>query len=586
VPLEFIDLPVRESEQEPPRTPIRLPDTWLIARHGGLQGYLDAAEARIERGRCSDDDAREREMARRLRVHLDAGRRVLFVCGLAHWRQITALLDAGPSASARVPSPRVSVPAASFKVFGIHAAGAWLAGWLGIPAIIAAYVQQKLSSGQGLIDRFDLPAECERFEARATAELQAIDDLRISPRQALVFRQYLKALLGLGGRFVPRLDGDYHHAAESCVGQPWADALKAAALQYPYDPPRSTPRATLVQREDTLYLVADGRAHAVGRAPTAADSDRERRSLPASAAPLSTRERMAAGLLPVTRSLPPEDQLQRECVHWAWTLGEQSGVSRRPKAGTRRSARFTGNLGRGIDIRRTHRAWAAGDPESEFFVKLTSSRGMPGGRSRHELMASGGTPCPVAWIFAPGAEVRHEASARMFDVYSSSYWLSSVERLDGGITRERVAYAVNYCRGRADRDDEASTRTMVDALSAAERCRIPPWDDPELTGAGFHGPRLAVAAAIRWARNRAIVVADDDFDPGLQCRTYARRRGIALVAIPWRAFGEATRRRFALQYTARSRSQFTEPPPCVLRVIPAVPPFNPPREFRERGGDR
>jgi len=328
------------------------------------------------------------------------------------------------------------------------------------------------------------------------------------------------------------------------------------------------------------YLLAGRRAYAVDRRASGSGDDLERRSLPSVPAPLSRTERMAAGLLPYIRSVPPEDTLQRAMVRHAWMLGDSLGHHRRSKAGATRSARFTGDLGQGIDWRRTLRAWADGEPEREFYVKAAARRGRRGRPpSRAARSQAAGRPCPVAWIFAPSATIEQRACARMFDTYSSFYGLRAVVRGAGNITRETVGYCVNVLRGRSDWD-EASVRRMLDALPPAEHPRIAPWDDPEL--AGFRGPGLAVAAAVRWAHDRAIVVADHGCDLGLACQAYARRRGVDLVKISWDAFGDDARRRLAVQHTAPSKSHFADPPPCVLRVIPPDPAFNPPRGFGER----
>ena len=577
--LDFVDLPAHCGDGDPPRVPVTLSDTWRVARHG-LDAYLEAVGDRVAIGRLPEDDAREREMARRLRVHIDAGRRILFVCGMAHWRRITAWLDAGqPAASGLAPVPRGGRSLA-FQAFAVPAAHAWYLGWMGIPAVMADFMRRQ-TDGVDQAGRFDFPAALARFTSSAVAEAQATEGLCVSPRQAQVFDEYLISRLALAGRWVPHLDGDLHHAAQSCVGDRWADALKAAALRYPYDePPASMPQAHLIQHQGIPYLLAGRRAYAVDRRASGSGDDQERRSLPSVPAPLSRTERMAAGLLPYIRSVPPEDTLQRAMVRHAWMLGDLLGHHRRSKAGATRSARFTGDLGQGIDWRRTLRAWADGEPEREFYVKAAARRGRLGRPpSRAARPQAAGRPCPVAWIFAPSATVEQRACARMFDTYSSFYWLRAVVRGAGNITRETVGYCVNVLRGRSDWD-EASVRRMLDALPLAEHPRIAPWDDPEL--AGFRGPDLAVAAAVRWAHDRAIVVADHGCDLGLACQAYARRRGVDLVKISWDAFGDDARRRLAVQHTAPSKSHFADPPPYVLRVIPPVPAFNPPRGFGER----
>jgi hypothetical protein len=364
-------------------------------------------------------------------------------------------------------------------------------------------------------------------------------------------------------------------AARACVGEPFAEAVKACAVRYAFDPPATADSAVIAEHAGRFYLTTGGRAYDVGGAVNDRVEGREHRSLEVAASAAGTKSGSGHGRWSrVLRSVPSEDRLVRAMLERSWRFGEEGALARRHTPDQLSSARYTGDIGRGLDVRRTLRARARGD-EGYFVRKSHRPRA-----ALAELLSrrrGPSRPCPVVWLFAPdGARVSERACGRWFRTISSAYWISDVERLPGraGVTREVLAWAVHYLRCRTPQGawNEAAVKAALAATPLDEQPTVEPWEDPEIARR-FAGARLAVASAIRWAGrpgNRAVVVADDGFVAGEDVRAYARDRGIELVFIPWREFG-AVRRRAQISHVAPAPSYFDDPYPEALRLIPPVP---------------
>ena len=586
VGLAFIDLPEGEDEQRH-RKPVPMPDSCLVARKG-LQAYIDSVSDLLEIGRAPDDDARELAMAGRLRrlmeqnqdASSDRRNRILFVCGMSHWTRIRSILAAGPTVPHGIPAE--SSRQDPVKTFALPAPQAWMLGYLGIPALTADLVTHWERGGGGT---YDLPGAVLRLQREAMAEAQATEGLALTPRQAMAFEEYLHNLLLLAGRMTPRLDGDLCAAAQATAGD-FASTLKEFFLRYPEKRPAAFPEAGLLQHGGGTYLVAGKRAYPL-RSRTQGCDDFEKRSLTKGPRVLTEAERRKAGSLPCRRSAPQEDRLQREAIRWAWKLADWHCDARRRRGRQIRSTRYTGDLGSGVDVRRTLREWRRGRPTSELYVRIPSRRGKRlRGRNPQPAPSEAWKPCPVVWMFDAAAPVAHTAASFMLRTYSSFYFCTEVASLPGGIGRERLAAAVHVLRGRPVHWDEASVRNLLATLPDSQKPNVRPWDDPALSA--FQGPgsahtcaELACAAAIRWADDRAVIVADDSFCIPLGVEAYARKRGVKLVKLSWSLFGEdsETRRRMAVNHTCPCQSWYKEEdiPPFVLAAIPRVQAFNPPR---------
>jgi hypothetical protein len=90
LPLAFVDLDVEGYLQRPRR----LPDPYAIEK-AGLEDFYQRVVADLPSEPIDLDRNREREMAARLFALSQRHERVMFVCGMAHWERIRALLEGG-----------------------------------------------------------------------------------------------------------------------------------------------------------------------------------------------------------------------------------------------------------------------------------------------------------------------------------------------------------------------------------------------------------------------------------------------------------------------------------------------------------
>jgi hypothetical protein len=223
-----------------------------------------------------------------------------------------------------------------------------------------------------------------------------------------------------------------------------------------------------------------------------------------------------------------------------------------------------------VHWRRTESAWALGEPEDSFFVK------MPVHRRRLQFLAqpSDGeaSQCPVVWLFRPHCRIAHRA-AGTFEVgcLSSFYWIAESAALAGAAglaNRETFAFATICLRGRIVWE-EPELRKFMAALPARFKPSVVPWQDPELRDR-FSGPDLAVAAGIRWARQRVIVVAGGGYMMANEVWEYARARGVEIVRLPLEAFDWRALRRLPVQHTVLS-PLFGDPERRLLEQCEPVP---------------
>ena len=357
----------------------------------------------------------------------------------------------------------------------------------------------------------------------------------------------------------------------------FAHLLKETALAYPFNPPKRIPVARALQFEGGTYLLA-GREAFLLENHNPEEGEGEPRSLAGQEPfPLTPSEAVKSQTLPSRRFPLSEDELQKSCIEAAWSYGRR--LSRRTlQPEVLRTAPFQGYLGRGIHWRKTISAWIDGAPPESFFVKLPARSNvitLEADRQSDQQRK----PCPVVWMFTPGAMVQSRVSGTFSsDVYSSFYWLASSRSMASGcIVQERVAFCVNILRGRVLWEPDA-VRHFLETLPRRFQPAAAPWYDPELTR--FKGPDLAVATGIKYADDRIIVVADSTFVFGRNLQDYAQSRSpeVEIVRLPWsgNVFPWEARRRLALQHTVPS-PRFGDPDPRLLAQIPPVPKLRPNR---------
>ncbi|MGD0500491.1 MAG: hypothetical protein ABSC23_18870 [Bryobacteraceae bacterium] len=538
--LEFIDLPAR-SEFGWGRVASKLPDSYRVLEQG-MAAYLEDNRAAIEETRLAGiDDEREEAMAAALRRHLDRGRRILCILGMAHWRHIVENLECrGPLSESR------AVPASlrKLEVHAMRGAEAWCLRWSDMPGLVEWWVERGCGG-------FDIREAMSAMREKWLAQAQDVEEQEVSARQVLSMEQYLGARLMLARRFVPQLDGDLVDSAEVTVSQQFGDTVKRTALRYRYDRDTEEPQARLTVAEGQVYLLAGNRAIALGKAGE--NGAGESRSLAGYDSPIPLREEEKRRIRrngATFRYPSAEDRLQRAMVMRTWRLRDRLRTAERRSAEFR-VCRFEGDLGRGVQWRRTESAWARGEPDDSFFVKI------PVHRRRLQLLAQASdgdaSQCPVVWLFRPHCKIAHQAAGTFESgVYSSFYWIAESGTLAGAgglVNRETVAYATNCLRGRIVWE-ERELRKLMAELPDRFKPSVVPWRS-ELRDR-FFGPDLAVAAGIRWADRRVIVVAGGGYVMPEAVWNYARDRGVEIVRLPLDAFDWRAIRRLPVQHTMLS----------------------------------
>jgi hypothetical protein len=555
--VEFCDLPAA-GESGPLRGPRGLPDPWYVAEHG-LSDYLERNRSILEGARVPERDGpREAAMAAALRRHASARRRVLFVCGMAHIFRIAELLEECRAPDGVLPEPGKTALRGT-ESFSVDAAEAWFLGWSGIPAVAGSFVRRLEGGGP-----FSLDGALAQLKESALVRARDIEEQSISARQVLAWEKYLAAKLALRQRFCPHLQGDLTASAADCVQQEFSRTVQEVSLRYPFDPPDGAPRARVALGGGRIYLLAGGQGFLL---PERENAEGESRTLPAGRPfPLGPDEIEKNRRMPTRRYSTAEDTMQRGLMQAAWRHGERLSRSGRRLEGLR-VAEFEGDLGRGIDWPASLRAWAEGAPAGRFFVKIPTRYNDPD--PDRDAGAYEATECPVAWLFRPGAAVQTKASGSFGKVYSSFYWVHSSTHLCGGlITQEKLAYAVNVLRGRIAWTEDALKRLLA-SLDERLKPTVAPWSDKELEG--FEGPELCVAAAVRWAADRAVVVAPCDYVVPRKVWNYAVARKVELVRAPWECFPWEARRRLAIQHTMPAASMFCEPDARLVEHCEPVP---------------
>lgn len=541
VELEFVDLPISSCGQR--RGAARITDTWVAMRNRGLERFLEIIGDGVQAGRLPEDDTRELYMVSRIMTSLRRKRRCLLVIGAAHWSGLKALLDATWDVDHAVKCQPIE-PSARFRIYGIDAASAWAAGWLGIPWVVASWVRHR---SRNTPEAFDLPQAIDQLiqRALAVARKKRID---VAPRTWLLFRKYLLARMSLDGRITARLDGDLCRAARAAGLGRFETVLKEEALRYPRTAGKDFPKTRFIVHNGAGYLLAGKIAVAVEGSGAESGSGEER-TLPARPPRLTKRQRKQAESQRLWRRMPiEEDHLQRVLANRVWHAA-QMAREKRPREAVRP---FTGDYGRGIHIRKTIFARARGQSNA-LYVKQATRRSVLD--LHRNSCASPDVPeslhAPILWVFDPHAAHVSYQSAQMDDTVSSAYALSQTGVYPGGagVTHEKVSLGINYLRGRVKYDAEL-IRPFLKALPDSQKPRILPWNDVELKKTFTTTTDLFAASAVKYAGKRAIVVSDHRWQPSQALLAYAKERGVELVTLSWDAVcSPEVKHRYSLQHT-------------------------------------
>ena len=545
------------------RKPINLGDDYLVNRDG-LPDYYHRIEPMIQSLRTTRDRQREAIMAARLQRLLVTGKTILFVGGSAHMKNIFELLDQGfgpasPEDSSN-PPPRLQ-PAVAVS---LDASVAWAASFMDdAPNLVWQWLEHCKSKAD---TRFDKAAAVDRLLEKGTPG----NCRAVSVRAVLNWRQYLFARLTTQGRFIPKLDSDLIHSARACVGRDFAEQLRELAMDYP--PNAGKAETMLIPQEDGTLLVgcrsADGGNDCyylveLGLRWTTGDSEDAgipiyRRLNPK----LSDRERQELkerGFLRVPA--PPEQEL-------AQRLGDHARqvAHARLEKSSMFFRRFAGDLGAGLDARRSIRAMMRGQGLQVRHRKLNRSGQVCDDR------------CPQVWIWEENARIKLEQSGYVpwtppgggtENVYSAFYWFMRRNPIGGTeVIRSTTAYSLHLLREMRPFQRE-KYQQLIATLPERRRCRVTPWSDREFRH--FKGSQLAVAAAIKYAGDHVIIVsANPEWRPAPSVTDYASERRVKLIVLSTDEFDAAALKRHQVDHEVPAPGVFEPPFDFALKYVEPV----------------
>ena len=515
----------------------------------GLPKFLERLSESLEAAKDPVvDDRREQFMADQLRKPIDAGKKVLLVCGAGHWRGICRHLDEGP---AHAPEATPSPDLADAFVAPIEPNMAWMGGWLDdIPR-----VSWEFESACRLHQSFDklaaLKGVSEALISRASAEKIYVSPRRLGKAKALADR-----LAAAEGCWIPKLGPHLINSAQTCVGEEFARITGELALEFPskLSPRRKNagirvidPNHWLVYHKNEITLV-----DLPGGQPERSEGIWVRKSHE-NPALTEDEERDFASRVSTTRDWPGDVQLAYEmddAVRDMVSTNEKRQVSQRSLGGT----------GSGIDLRRTIRAKAQGD-SSVYVRKSHGVRRVQKQESGHHLVT------PVVWVFDSGVmDYSHAGTCAWINrnrlVHTSVTLVTKKEFLfEDEIYRQRMAaltdigrsrsFLPRNCRPGVD-DGRAEKKVDTRYLRAIPKDKVC-YDSKEalvdLDGSdSFSAGDYAVACGIRYAADRIILVAEPSLQISPTVSQYARDQGVGIDRIPIQRFSRQRIDRFRWIY--------------------------------------
>lgn len=549
----------------------------------GLESFCRRREAAWEAAR---DDAvdleRERVMASRLATILDdPSRKVLFVCGAAHWRSIQGLLDAGyrreePAPEEATPEEETPEEGCAPLFVPVRPEVAWYQGWLDdLPCCVADF-ETAWREGRG--PEFDraaatgavLPAAIEAARRRGVGP---------SVRQSLVLDRFLTRLISTGQRWLPTLARELEPAATSCVSRRFATVVRETALRFPFTPPPRGGDPFVTRVGDEYVLVANGRtfvlrpAHGDAsspglpipwRDPTGEDPEADDGSggfgRHDGAHGFRRHAADPRGGCADRGFVPEERDLTVRLLAQARRLAH-------PRHRRTVARRFTGDIGLRLNVRRTVAGLAAG--QKGIYVDHAARRSTPD---------CDGT-CPVVWLFDPSVVTESTWLGVVRDIVPEGrtvcndffIWCASRQRLGGAaeVMAVRAAYTCHLTTGILPYRDR--TQQDIDAFKATyparRRCLTPVEDDPEIRR--FRGHEQAIACGVRYADDHVLVVSPEPLAPSAELSKLARERGVRIVPLSTASFDGDQLDRLSLYHSVPWRPRgWMAPPRWVYRHIP------------------
>jgi len=491
----------------------------------GLSAFIGRLEAESHAARCLPVDAhREKVMGSRLRQFLDAGKEVLFVCGAAHWRSICEYLDSGvrerlePFAVQR--APRLLLAA-------LQPATAWLWGWLDdIPRVLW---ELELCNQRGRVLDYDKRQEIQNLVA-GTFEQARKEQIPTSIRRMLTMARLTETLTGVAGRWSPELDDHLVPLAAACVEPRFAELLKKRALEFPAPLPEGCEFATVLPYKDGSWFIKVEDEVFLLQFPKSEGKKTRRVSIEVPR-PLTEEEKASLDEEPLCfRDWPQELEL-------LYMMDARARDLARKREHIAITRRFTGSMADGPDWRRTIRARAAG--EKGFYVR----------QMRPHVRKSGAASpliTPVVWIFEQGMDVELERYCYALlengdeAVSGFEYTCETSKLAEGRIKVSKraaftdIGYSRAFCgQGRPGVFDGARERQVDTAyfmsIPDEKRCDANVWGDEEL--APFVGTDHAIAAAIKYANSRIILISRSALPVSAAIQRYAEQRNVMISRI-------------------------------------------------------
>lgn len=549
-------------------------EDWVVTQSAAAWlGFLNKRRAAFARCSTPGDSARDFGMAQHIAWLASRCSSILLVIGAAHWPGIHGHLEAGVTPADPLQHPLRDEQVqnvADFKHLPLQAASAWAAGFLDDMPFLVWRIAQSLAD---FSSSTTLPGKGSLLSAllRHAVDLNAVNTRGRSPslRQLAVMQRYLTALLALHGRTGPWVS-DLRHAGESCVHLSWAKQLVEAALDYP-----GAENGALIVRQGADRLVLSSGPDG---GPILVDSRPDHPEAPDA-------ECVAAARLVIPPSnpvLPTDDLPAHRPTSWHYVpAASEQEQHRRMYAQCRDAAhrqlaltpehRFqvapcTGTLGLGVDLRRTLAARIAGNP-SALAVRVPRCLAF-----QPRLECDG--RCPIVWIFdSQATPVRTQSGSMDCDgagwVYASHYWFNSSHRPVEGITESEIAYFVSLGLREIAPYTKEAVSAVVNKLEPARRCQVPPWRDADLRE--FHGVSLALACAIKYARDHLCLAAQPDFTVEPNVVHYAQSRRIKLLHVTPSAFPPEMFERLKIDTVVPSPSLYSAPYEWTAHFVKPVP---------------
>ncbi len=228
IPLSFIDYETHPKQHEKRPGMQMIEDGMLLKQ--GICRFSEKIREHVQKTRVTIDSFRERYMAAQLRLLLEQGKRVLFVCGAVHWEPICGLLNNPRSFSDVESSEYESIETILFHAspitFYMHCSD--------LPAVVLEYESLRRL---GTVQNFNHERAWANIWRRVLNRLEKSDE-KPSPREFMKFLDFLERL-GVYTRRLHPIVTHLHHATESCESKMLSQILYEEVFRYPTSIPSS-----------------------------------------------------------------------------------------------------------------------------------------------------------------------------------------------------------------------------------------------------------------------------------------------------------------------------------------------------------